>query len=260
MIVVTGWPGNRSDFVAGWLASLDPSRFSDLLWAVYPGWGKSTIQPIWLWNTVGDLWHSEPVCNEDLARTRRLIAQTIDLQWQADAPIVVTKSHVSSYFAHQLIPEEHADKFCFVDILVNDEQSSVTVAWEEFAKNLLFSYSRHNQNIAIARDMLRCYSDRVTGNDKQDLEYYYEIFCKKIRDPEELNIRKNFEKFNKSCTHGVPVLSLDYRDLMQPNGCDVLLDHFEIEHTQPRHIWNNMLPVVESQHRHWCLGRWWERP
>ena len=131
MIVVTGVAGARTDFLAGWLGNCSPAQINPMFWRIIPKFGKSMISPAVIWNSM---------LASSCIETINLLVEKF---WKSDALCSVSKSHRTSAELQNLIPVEHADKFVFVDVLVDTPEAALQVQWETFAKNILWNYNNY---------------------------------------------------------------------------------------------------------------------
>jgi len=132
MIVVTGIPGARTDFLAGWLSQGHPYLFQPMTWQIDPRYGINNISPPLAWHVVHDM-------STDLVQNEVNLA--VDKFWKADSMWAISKSHRPSNILQHQIPAKHADKFIFVDIIVDTVESALQVQWENFVKNILWNYT-----------------------------------------------------------------------------------------------------------------------
>jgi len=241
MIVVTGIPGARTDFLAGWLGNCSPVQINPIFWAMICNFGKSNISVAVIWNSL-----SASNCVDD-------INSLVENFWKADALWSISKSHRASAELQSLIPVEHASKFIFVDLLVDTLEAALQVQWETFVKNILWNYNNN------------------TGLGRKNLSWFYQI-------PEELNdiealtaglnhlfssqsleaVLANYN--NKSATNSnFKVISIAYSKIMQPNGAIELIDKLDIIDADID-LWNTRLPEARSPDRLFVLNQWWEKP
>jgi len=271
MVVITGLPGNRSDFVAGWLANAGCEKFLYLDWSINPSWNKTEIKPVWQWNKLDLLKLLERCKPEDLAGNCmaytsgaiEMLNQAIDHQFDASAPWAVTKSHVSSWILHKIIPPQHLSKFIFVDILVSDRNSRLQVEWESFSKNILFraDQDRH-QGKNLVDSTLELFKLVRSGNLVSDIKNIHaQTQYWMLAAPDHTQIcPRMMQTSNKSAeSMDADVLSLDYQKIMTVNGCDALIDRFELPAQHARRLWQTCLPLTVSADRVWALGQWWEK-
>lgn len=259
MVIVTGQPGNRGDFVAGWLARTDPQRFGNLPWFIWPQWGKSTIQPIWNWHKLSLDWVQPNRIDKHVAAAHEYFRNILPQQLDDHAPMAVTKSHTTSRYLSRLIPPEYQDRFIFIDILVNDMTSYQQVRWEEFVKNVLFPFA--SEPLDHARTMLACYIGESSGNDQTDAEMCFAQMKTRLNLPIQMWYDPvRFKQWNTALSEPWPQhVVLDYRDLQQAN-LDKVCDLLNLDRDRALTLWNRSWPLASCDDRLWCLGRWWDRP
>ncbi len=271
MVVITGLPGNRSDFVAGWLANSGCGKFLDLAWHIRPLWNKSYIEPIWTWTKLDlltllchcDLKYLDAIGPADTPSASEMLNQAIDHQFDASAPWVVTKSHISSWILHKIIPPPHLSKFIFVDILVSDRNSRLQVEWESFLKNVLFPADQdHRQGTNHVCPTLELFDLVPSGDLINDVKNIYDRvqhWMQTVTDHTQISPTM-MQLSNKSAEYpAADVLSLDYHEIMTVDGCDALIDRFELPVDYARRLWQTSLPLTVSADRVWALEQWWTK-
>jgi hypothetical protein len=240
MIVVTGVAGSRTDFLTGWLGNSCLAQINPMFWRIIPEFGKSMISPAVIWNSV---------LASSCIETINLLVEKF---WKSDALWSVSKSHRTSAELQNLIPVEHADKFVFVDVLVDTPEAALQVQWETFAKNILWNYKNY------------------TGIGRKNLSWFYQI-------PEEFNdIDALTAGFNYlfspdsleavlNC-HSKPaaigdfiVIPTEYSKIMQPNGVIELANKLGIIDADID-LWDTRLLSSRSSDRLFASGQWWEKP
>jgi hypothetical protein len=262
MVVLTGAPGNRSDFVAGWLVRSHPEKILHMPWYIHPGWGKSDIVPFWQWSSEDLRW----VHNTE--SSKKYLKTVIESQWDPTAPWSVSKSHVSSQWLRRLIPEEYADRFILVDIVVNDSASENQIRWESFVKNWLFDLWYHPQ-----RGQGKLQSWAQTNDGSMRIGMFDNPTENKIKIL--TIIRRQLGLLDYKIPHrvmelpaidldavpddGIETVTIDYQQLMMPDGCRGLIEKFDLPEKYSLDLWNRCLPLSRSDDQIWCLGRWWYR-
>lgn len=255
MLVITGQPGNRKDFVAGWISSNNRDQFVPMrTWVIDPVWGKNSIEHTWNWGNEAD-----PYRVRELAEATQAIIRTICQEQRADtARWAVTKTHITSLLLVNFIPQELSRHFVILDILATDDESLATIVWESFLKNILMHLDSPNPvMVAHGRRNLRLAlsPEQHVNDERVMLELVYDNVCQQIK-------TKNFHvsaAFNSAATCGrVKVVPIEYRDLMTSNGPRLLSERLGINLTGEG--WDLSLAMTRSRDSYWCLGRWWYRP
>ena len=241
MIVVTGVPGARTDFLAGWISNSQPLRFDPMFWRIIPGFGRSIISPAVIWNSLSA---SNGVDD---------INSLVENFWKADALWSISKSHRGIAELQNLIPVEHATKFVFVNVLADTPEAALQIQWETFVKNILWNYNN------------------CTGMGRKNLSWFYQI-------PEEFNdiealtagfnhlfstesleaVLGNFG-FKSASNSNSKVLPIAYSKIMQPDGVVGLANELGIIDADID-LWNTRLPEARSPDRLFVLDQWWEKP
>jgi hypothetical protein len=241
MIVITGVPGARTDFLAGWISNGHPDQLTPMFWRIIPGIGRSNI--------------STPVILHSLSSSNYVdtINFLVGNYWKDDALWVVSKSHRSSSELQNLIPVEHASKFIFVDLLVDTPEAALQVQWETFAKNILWNY---NNNSGLGRTNLSWfYQIPEEFNDIEALTAGFDyLFSSESLEA----VLCNYD--NKSVSVGnFKVIPTEYSKIMKPNGAIELANKLGIIDVNID-LWNTRLPEARSPDRIFALDHWWEKP
>ena len=245
MIVVTGIPGSRADFLSGWLSQGHPTLFQHMRWNIIPRYGISTVgSPL--------NWHVLTNASTD-NRTIEINA-AVSTWWSATADWAVSKSHQPSSILQHWIPAEHADKFIFVDIIMDTVETAWQVQWENFVKNILWNYTNGS---GLGRTKL-CNFYRYDLSELNDtdallavLDYMFSTDILQVT-------QRNFD-YKSAINSDFDVISTEYSKLMQPNGIVELADKLGI--SKPNiDMWNSRLCKARSLDRIFALNKWWEKP
>lgn len=271
IVVVTGEPGNRSDFVAGWLSNSNPQRFGFAPWRIEPVWGKSFITTMIEWREL-NMWFDNQK-NEIVNRVflTGIMRNTILDHHGPSAPTIVTKSHFSSFYMQQIIPREYKHLFTFVDILTGPDDFT-TVCWEDLVKNIFYWYGstsfQDKRLQEIVRKRVKGLVTRLTGMDDtsltDDISKNIEIYLRFLKDlspKDRLFGRMNQEHLNSSLADpDLNVLKIDYSELMHRDGYKRLIDYFMLPEKHADDLWKKTLSVAKSADRIYSINRWWQNP
>jgi hypothetical protein len=241
MIVVTGVAGSRTDFLTGWLGNSCLAQINPMFWRIIPEFGKSMISPAVIWNSV---------LASSCIETINLLVEKF---WKSDALWSVSKSHRTSAELQNLIPVEHADKFVFVDVLVDTPEAALQVQWETFAKNILWNY---NNNSGLGRTNLSWfYQIPEEFNDIEALTAGFDyLFSSESLEA----VLGNYD--NKSVSIGnFKVIPTEYSKIMKPNGAMELANKLGIIDVNID-LWNTRLLEAQSPDRIFALDQWWAKP
>jgi hypothetical protein len=256
MLVVTGQPGNRSDLVGGWLAASHPQYFTPAPWYMNPIWGSSMKRHDWNWldiDTSGN-WQSEH--NTNLTGYIRDIFKE---QHRSGARWASTKSHYTSDVLLRVIPEELAEHFIILDIIINDNESQITVDWEAFVKNIIRLLSSSDPaDHAMAEKNLVKNLDKLANTDGKTLYQLTEIKYNIINTSAKTGkfyVTPWYNTSNKDTA--AKVISLDYRELMTADAPEILSQHLGLK-LDPA-IWDTALAMSRSRDRYHWADRWWVR-
>jgi len=263
MVIVTGLPGNRSDFIHGWLTSPNQDQFipSDE-WLIDPFWGKNHVSWNWNWWMLDQPgWPNLQVRENQhniacINRFKDMLRSICRDQWSSGTRWAMSKSHYTSASLLRILPDELHQHFIILDLLVSDYESLDIVRWEMWVKNVLSriasSNPKHHQNaieyIKKVVDIPPDCTDVMT-----QLELSYAGLC---RWPDSQDSVFNHCQ-NTSCQNA-QVKSIGYRDLMTSKGWQLLED--ALGTTLNHDIWDQSLALTASRSRYYVLGRWWERP
>ena len=248
MIIVTGIPGARTDFLAACLSQSHLSKFQHMRWAMFPGYGISLIASPLNWYVIdNDL-------SDDISKE---VNSAVNKCWRPDAKWAISKSHQSSLSMHMQnkIPAEHADKFIFVDLKVDTLDAALQVQWEAFVKNILCNYVNVS---GLGRKNLARYYRIPEGLDditalRGGLDY---LFKKNTVAATLANLN---QKSAIDSNLNLTVIPVDYSKIMQPDGIVELANKLGIADVNVE-LWNDSLPRVRSPDRLFVLDQWWEKP
>ena len=244
MIIVTGIPGARTDFLAGCLSQSHLSKFQPMRWAMFPGYGISIIASPLNWHVLVN------ASSDDISRE---VTAAVNKCWRPDAKWAICKSHQFSLSMQNQIPDEHADKFIFVDLTVDTLEVALQVQWESFVKNILWNYVNGSMT---GRDILSRYYQIPDGLDditalRAGLDYLFE----------KNTVAGTLDNFNQKSAidSNLTVIPVDYSKIMQPDGIVDLADTLGITDVNIE-LWNEYLPRARSPDRLFVLDQWWENP
>ena len=242
MIVVTGIPGARTDFLAGWLSQGHPELFHPMFWHIDPKYGINNIFPPVVWHALHNMPPDHIVGEVELA---------VDKFWKADSMWAISKSHQPSDILQHHIPGKHADKFVFVDLKVDTVESALQVQWENFVKNILCNYRKHG------REKLNnfCHRDLSQLNEVDAVT----VCLADLFSEDSLTYAQNNPRTQSPVASDSTVLLANYSKIMQPCGIVELATELGINSIDVE-LWNKSLPQVQSPDRIFALGRWWEKP
>lgn len=255
MLVITGQPGNRKDFVVGWISSNNRKQFvPPRRWHIDPVWGKNIIDTTWDWG--GD---TDPArMRQDADGIKTAIREICREQRVDTARWAVTKTHLTSQALLGFIPEELQEHFVILDILATDKESIITILWESFVKNILMHLDSSDPvTVAHGRRNLRLEVPQELHINDQTimLETAYAKLCRQIKTKEFLISTM----FNSSATSDrVKTIPIEYRDLMTPAGPQLLSDRLGMELS--RESWHLPMAMTHSRDRYYVNGQWWIRP
>ena len=244
MIIVTGIPGSRADFLAGCLSQSHLSKFQHMRWSMCPGYGISTIASTLNWHVLDN------ASTDDITRK---VNAAVNKCWRPDAKWAICKSHQFSLSMQNKIPVEHADKFIFVDLKIDTLEVALQVQWESFVKNILWNYVNGSMT---GRDILSNYYRIPDGLDditalRGGLDYMFE----------KNTVAGTLDNFNQKSAidSNLTVIPVDYSKIMQPDGIMELADTLGITDVNIE-LWNEYLPRARSPDRLFVLDQWWEKP
>jgi hypothetical protein len=247
MIVVTGIPGARTDFLAGGLSQSHPDLFQPMTWHIDPKYGINNISPPLAWHVLHDM-------STDLVQNEVNLA--VDKFWKADSMWAISKSHQPSDVLQHQIPGKHADKFIFVDIIVDTVESALQVQWENFVKNILWNFTvnrRQGQAWKKLNNFIPCNLSHLSEVDALAVCLLH-LFSK----DSVTHTQNNFH--NRSAVNSEStVLSVNYSKIMQPNGIIELATELGITGVNVD-LWNQCLLRTQSPDRIFALRQWWEKP
>lgn len=253
MLIVTGYPGNRSDFVVGWLAKNHPSQF--VLpgpWSIDPVVGTSLVLSVWNWNSWN--WQDDAT----VLGVRELIRGLVLEQHDPHALWAISKSHTTSDRLLEILPEQMLDHFVILDILAHDARSVRQILWENFVKNFLAHLIHNNQQTidltwgAHARRLGMCEHQLDTLS---LLQAEYRTLVQQSNDSRfTLNPRMNTTAVGKHpCVRAV-----NYCDLMTARGPEILAQQLGLPLSCEG--WDLPLELARSRDSYHVLGQWWHRP
>jgi hypothetical protein len=244
MIIVTGIPGSRADFLAGCLSQSHLSKFQHMRWSMSPGYGISTIASTLNWHVLDN------TSTDDITRK---VNAAVDKCWRPDAKWAICKSHQFSLSMQNKIPVEHVDKFIFVDLTIDTLDVALQVQWESFVKNILWNYVNGSMT---GRDRLSNYYQIPDGLDditalRAGLDYMFE----------KNTVAGTLDNFNQKSAidSNLTVIPVDYSKIMQPDGIVDLAGNLGITDVNIE-LWNEYLPRARSPDRLFVLDHWWEKP
>jgi hypothetical protein len=244
MIIVTGIPGARTDFLAGCLSQSHLSKFQPMRWAMFPGYGISIIASPLNWHVLVN------ASSDDISRE---VTAAVNKCWRPDAKWAICKSHQFSLSMQNQIPDEHADKFIFVDLTVDTLEVALQVQWESFVKNILWNYVNGSRT---GRAMLSNYYQIPNGLDditalRGGLDYLFE----------KNTVSGTLANLNQKSAidSNLTVIPVDYSKIMQPDGIVDLAGNLGITDVNIE-LWNEYLPQARSPDRLFVLDQWWKKP
>jgi len=259
MVVITGLPGNRSDFVLGWLTTVNRDQFIPPVqsWCIEPFWGKNQVSAHWAWSRVP--WVSvNQHDNACINQLKEMIRSICGEQRSTGARWAMSKSHYTSPSLIKILPDELYQHFFILDLLVGDRESLALVAWESFVKNIIWriesrDIDQYRHAIELMKNLADVQSDRIDVMTMFELSYAE--LCRRARDQDQDFVFN--PQMNTSCRNA-QVKSIEYRDLMTSKGPQLLEDALGIKLNHD--IWDQSLALTASRSRYYVFGRWWERP
>ena len=244
MIIVTGIPGARTDFLAGCLSQSHLSKFQPMRWAMFPGYGISIIASPLNWHVLVN------ASSDDISRE---VTAAVNKCWRPDAKWAICKSHQFSLSMQNQIPDEHADKFIFVDLTVDTLEVALQVQWESFVKNILWNYVNGS---GLGRGTLARYYQIPTDLDEiEELRAGLNFLFEKNTIAGTLS---NFDQM-PAVDSNLTVIPVNYSKIMQPNGIAELANELGITDVNVE-LWNDYLPRSRSPDRLFVLNQWWVKP
>ena len=247
MIVVTGIPGARTDFLAGWLSQGHPDLFQSMPWHIDPRYGINNISPPLAWHVVHDM-------STDLVQNEVNLA--VDKFWKADSTWAISKSHRPSNILQHQIPAKHADKFIFVDIIVDTVESALQVQWENFVKNILWNFTvnrRQGHAWKKLNNFIQCNLSHLSEVDALTVCLAH-MFSK-----DSVTYTQNNFHNRSAVNSDSQTVSVNYSKIMQPGGIVELATELGITGTNVD-LWNQCLPQTQSPDQIFALHHWWEKP
>jgi hypothetical protein len=211
---------------------------------MFPGYGISIIASPLNWHVLVN------ASSDDISRE---VTAAVNKCWRPDAKWAICKSHQFSLSMQNQIPDEHADKFIFVDLTVDTLEVALQVQWESFVKNILWNYVNGSRT---GRAMLSNYYQIPNGLDditalRGGLDYLFE----------KNTVSGTLANLNQKSAidSNLTVIPVDYSKIMQPDGIVDLAGNLGITDVNIE-LWNEYLPQARSPDRLFVLDQWWEKP
>jgi len=255
IVVVSGMPGNRSDFVAGWLANSGHPGIEAQPWYIEPFWGKSLILSQWNLRMAGLHPHDRSDEKERIRRQQQF-AYHFNLRYDPTAPIIVTKSHWTSRVWDDFILPQCLPHMTFVDILTGD-QDRAEIYWQHFCKNLLCWIDRYSH--VDQKDFITNMIDHLFANYANVVDFQGDLALDTLAFYSHLQTNPPAPWLCNTASDrpDMTVMVVDYGDLWHGAGPAALIDRFQLP-AQALDLWKTCAPLSKGPERVWCLDRWWE--
>lgn len=255
IIVVNGMAGNRSDFVAGWLANAGHPNIKTQPWYIEPVWGKSLILSQWNLR-MAELHPFNRSDEKELTRRQHQFAYQFNLRYDPSAPIIVTKSHWTSKVWGGFIPDQCLPHMTFLDILMSDADKP-EVYWQHFCKNCLCWLDRYDS--IDKKDAIKKTIQQLFANYSDVIEFSGDLLSDTLAFQEHLQSNPPIPVLCNTPTDrdDMDLVTVNYGDLWHGPGPAQLIDRFDLP-AQSLDIWNTCAPLSRGPDRVYCLDRWWQ--
>jgi hypothetical protein len=234
LYIVTGIPGARTDFVAGWLGNLP--GFVDSQWTVDVETGRS-------YTTAGLIREIDKL-NLGQQTLRKLLKQHhINIDAQASAKMALS---MHGFDLDEKVSSDDLPAIAFVNI-DTDQADHKKIYWEYVVKTYLnFDRRQHawmsGQHYNVDR--------ALSANNCPINDYTRCLAVEKVFE--------NYQYIPNTDFKQLPVLQVPYADIVSEQGSHQLESLLQLKISARAHaLWSNNLPLAESPSEVWCFGRWW---
>lgn len=257
MLIVSGHAGGRGDLISGCLSNYC-DKFIPKHWTIDPVWAKNNVEITWQW---GVLPYGPELNAMHRVSLQSLVREVAYRQYDPTGRWAITHCHLSPAAISDIIPIDIHDRFFILDIKVSDNESTNTVRWESFAKNILrlFSSTDLIQHQG-ARNNLLYLLDKEMNDNATNLELLteaYDLLCN-------LSQQGKWKRMLVKKEPAIPVTKListiqvEYKDIMNSNGLTTLSKALDISLSVPQ--WEMVLSLSVSRSEYQCFDKIWKRP
>lgn len=245
-----GAGGCRTDFVTGWLSVVLPTCGYVHPWLISPAQGASHISR-------GAHFLDELVLRQP-AQAEPCVQWLMAQHAQQSGRWLLQKSHARISGLDECLPLRLRDKITVLNIVCDDQESTVTALWEFLIKTFI----RKDVDVLnlCQANLQNVWQDK--SNFRQIQSWHSDDeYCAALDVIIDHYVQHSLTTRSASDQHGLSdVRDIAYCDLLQPHGKQQLADilEFTLDDNTAR-IWDQALVLAKTAHEYRALGRVWSK-